>query len=601
MKNRLELKILLLIIAVLVFGFGTYVIVSINRETKALMEQQRDKSRLFSETVMIGIRNVMLSGKAPFARELVSDARENLQFGSLRVYNNEAKEVFQEEGKGILHNAADTNVVKALHDITDVMLASKTENGMPVFVRIEPLANDKECQQCHNSDHRVRGATQLTLHPELFSIHKKQMEDQDFNAVQSEVTEMLCTTLAVGFRNIMVAGEGALMDTLINRSSQLEYIERIHVYDRFGNLHFGKEENVLDADVVLKAIEEKQPIKLWNKNKTLLTFLIPLRNEDRCQVCHGQKSQWRGIIAATIRVKKFAMDPMQLQKQLTEMLQEAVGVCFKSIMLVGKGSYARSFMNEVRETKGIHDLHVYDKQGSERFVSITAKEYGKDFVKQALAKDTVIEATQWIEDEEFLVRYSPLHNDKRCQVCHGDDHTIRGVVGVTTSMSLINAIISKNQIYSLIAGTLTILLVWLVLRIFMKIVVVTPIRTIGDVAQRVGNGDFSAASNGDSKDEIGELARRINEMVIGLRERFHLQKFVSQKTIDAVHQADVLGVKLGGERKIATVFFSDVRGFTAFSEKNEPERVVAMLNTILSKQAGIVKKYGGDIDKFVGD
>jgi adenylate cyclase len=94
---------------------------------------------------------------------------------------------------------------------------------------------------------------------------------------------------------------------------------------------------------------------------------------------------------------------------------------------------------------------------------------------------------------------------------------------------------------------------------------------------------------------------RQKSMLFGLRERFHLQKFVSQQTVDAVRQADSMGVKLGGERKTATVFFSDVRGFTSFSEKVEPERVVAMLNSILSRQTAIVKKYGGDIDKFVGD
>jgi adenylate cyclase len=153
----------------------------------------------------------------------------------------------------------------------------------------------------------------------------------------------------------------------------------------------------------------------------------------------------------------------------------------------------------------------------------------------------------------------------------------------------------------LITGAITILLVWLVLRVFMKRVVVHPIGNIGDVAQRVGEGDFSVTANVHSKDEIGDLARRINEMIVGLRERFHLQKFVSQQTVDAVRRADAMGVKLGGERKTATVFFSDVRGFTSFSEKVEPERVVAMLNSILSRQTAIVKKYGGDIDKFVGD
>jgi adenylate cyclase len=135
----------------------------------------------------------------------------------------------------------------------------------------------------------------------------------------------------------------------------------------------------------------------------------------------------------------------------------------------------------------------------------------------------------------------------------------------------------------------------------MKAVVVKPIGNIGDVVQQVGSGNFAVFTKVSSKDEIGELAKRINDMIIGLRERFHLEKFVSRETLDYVKRADHLGIKLGGERKLATVFFSDVRGFTAFSEKVEPERVVFMLNTILSRQAAIVRKYGGDIDKYVGD
>ncbi len=600
MKNRLELKILLLIILVLVVGFGTYVILSINRESEVLLDQQREKVRLFSETVMVGIRNVMLSGKAPYAAELVSDARENLEFGSLRVYDNTAKEVFPDEGRGVVRNAGGERVRQAMDRQMDVMFAVPDTTGSN-YVRIEPLYNDSECQQCHAANHEVRGATRLVLNPQLMAAHAQDMAENDPSHTRREITEIISKTLLSSFRTIMLAGQGELMDTLVRRTQRLPFIERINVYDRFGAVHFSENENTADEDSIFRALENEAPIMYMEKGKSAITRLIPLRNEDRCQICHGSKSDWRGVLEVSLKTDRLTTKPAELEQQLTQMLQETIGVGFRSIMLVGKGSYARAFINEVRSIGAVKDLRVFDKEANERFVNVTTKDLGLDYVREALQKDSVIEMMQMIDGVEHLVRFSTLRNEKRCQICHGDDHTVRGVVGVTSSMASINATIEYNQMISLIAGALTILLTWLVLRIFMKLVVVTPIGNIGDVVQKVGTGNFNVSTDIRTNDEIGELGKRINEMIIGLRERFNLEKFVSRQTVDYVKKADELGVKLGGERKQATVFFSDIRGFTSFSEKVEPEKVVSMLNTILSKQAEIVKKHDGDIDKYVGD
>ena len=60
-------------------------------------------------------------------------------------------------------------------------------------------------------------------------------------------------------------------------------------------------------------------------------------------------------------------------------------------------------------------------------------------------------------------------------------------------------------------------------------------------------------------------------------------------------------LKLGGERKYCTMLFTDVRGFTNLSEQLEPEQVTELMNKTLTIQATAVKKYGGMVDKYIGD
>jgi adenylate cyclase len=59
--------------------------------------------------------------------------------------------------------------------------------------------------------------------------------------------------------------------------------------------------------------------------------------------------------------------------------------------------------------------------------------------------------------------------------------------------------------------------------------------------------------------------------------------------------------KLGGERKDMTILFSDVRGFTSFSETHPPEEVVPILNEYLGEMTDIIFKWEGTLDKFMGD
>jgi adenylate cyclase len=79
-----------------------------------------------------------------------------------------------------------------------------------------------------------------------------------------------------------------------------------------------------------------------------------------------------------------------------------------------------------------------------------------------------------------------------------------------------------------------------------------------------------------------------------------MQKFVSQSTVEMIQAASAKAIKTG-ERVNLAILFSDMRGFTPMAEARPPEETVRILNSCLSLQAAKVKKFGGDIDKFVGD
>lgn len=144
----------------------------------------------------------------------------------------------------------------------------------------------------------------------------------------------------------------------------------------------------------------------------------------------------------------------------------------------------------------------------------------------------------------------------------------------------------------------------LILVFLFSVSITNPIEIMSDLTQQVKKGNFNikAQTKVKSNDEIGELATAFDEMIDGLKERDKVKTLFSKFHGSSVAQemlTNEIGVK--GSNKEITVFFSDVRGFTAFSEGHTPEEVVEMLNEYFAVMVSIINRNYGVVDKFIGD
>jgi class 3 adenylate cyclase len=92
------------------------------------------------------------------------------------------------------------------------------------------------------------------------------------------------------------------------------------------------------------------------------------------------------------------------------------------------------------------------------------------------------------------------------------------------------------------------------------------------------------------RDVLGDVA--VDAALSGLRQRLAGQSQFSHATQPSL---------ASGERKLVTIMFADVTEFTALSETLEPERVRALMNACFNALVPCIEKYGGIVDKFVGD
>ena len=178
-----------------------------------------------------------------------------------------------------------------------------------------------------------------------------------------------------------------------------------------------------------------------------------------------------------------------------------------------------------------------------------------------------------------------------------------GTVHVGISLDFIKELIRKETIYILILS-LFIILLGIAIAILLGIEFSRPISKLVLATQEIGKGNFQYRIDMIRKDEFGDLATAFNYMAKELWNKLMIQKsfgrYVSPEVLDMIltHPEDSW---LKGTRNEATILFTDVRGFTAYSESKKPEEVVVDLNEYFAIATQAILEHGGYVDKFIGD
>lgn len=203
---------------------------------------------------------------------------------------------------------------------------------------------------------------------------------------------------------------------------------------------------------------------------------------------------------------------------------------------------------------------------------------------------------------------TPVMHDGRRWLAHR--HPLKDIDGASTIGDLIiardvdtgfKAILAVGD--TLLMAAMAALVVALVAGVLFAGRLAKPILAVQRAAKRVAAGELEVHVKPDGPTEIRHLAESFNEMTLGLRERQKLERtfkrYLAPEVVDYLLENPA--AQTGGMRRVLTVMFSDVAGFTTFAETRPPEEVVEILNTYLAELAQAISESGGVVDKFIGD
>ncbi|MBI5848650.1 MAG: phosphate/phosphite/phosphonate ABC transporter substrate-binding protein [Nitrospirae bacterium] len=208
-------------------------------------------------------------------------------------------------------------------------------------------------------------------------------------------------------------------------------------------------------------------------------------------------------------------------------------------MLEGKADMTKSMMQELKDIKNIEELVVLHYDGHHAF-NADSKIRESAVMKQL----SETKKSFSVRDVKKMTYYRPLINEERCKTCHATDPAVLGAVKIGFS---IEKEYKEALGYIVLVITLTILAALFfsaVLWFMIRRMVIKPVKSVEDAAQKLSEGDMSFNVEIRSTDEIGRASRAIKQSMFSLSDILRRIKDITKRVNHVVVEVE------GESRKI---------------------------------------------------
>lgn len=220
-------------------------------------------------------------------------------------------------------------------------------------------------------------------------------------------------------------------------------------------------------------------------------------------------------------MEKETKDLIEDNLSKTDLLSSSIITSMESIMMTGSPESIRGLVADQRKISGVKEIRVFGKDGTEAYIDAGYKpvdEYSAGAVKETLSSGTARKR----EAASVLTLYKPLLSEQRCKGCHTEGENVLGVVAVSVPLEGMYKEISKNRFWGIMNAFVAITLVAVVLGLWLKRVVLTPVeKAVAVMSGMEKNKDLTSRMEVRSYDEIGRLGKAFNAFIDSVQNMVH--------------------------------------------------------------------------------